>query len=486
MSFGKIRFAAVPAFLLALVACGGSSGSSEDPSSGEESSAAPSSSTVSVSRSSSGRPSSSGSSSSALLSDSVSSSSESSSSAIPSMTALSPLAPTANTAYAANAYTLWKGYHFATLESETSVYPSLAADFGDVFTAAYMPAARVVWAAQSSGYYKNQCSVDDAAATTMKFRACTVSEGVGLGMLLAYFNGDDDAFVQLWNYARAYRAYENDGLMPQIVESFHWNVVDDASAAGADQDIATALILMYFKTSHAAYLQDALTIVNAIWDGEVDQTTKLLLPGDADAWKGDNPVHSLGRFSPMALRLFARIDPSHDWQGVLDAMYAYLQLVQSKGTGVLPNWSDEDGNAAKPPEQPKDYYLFGDEALAVPWRVAWDWHWTLDSRAGAVLNALNAFITGESQNDPESSALATAYSWNADVGPNKAGSVVQHQQYGAWCATGMAVNVTWLSACTTGLNAKQPSNNTTSYFPDIMLAIHSALLNGLFVPPAGL
>ena len=98
-----------------------------------------------------------------------------------------PLASTANTAYAIQGYMSWYSFHFVTEENEMVVYPSLAGEFGEVFSAAYQPAGRVVWSIQT-GYYKSLCSVNDATVQAMKFRGCTVSEGIGYGMLLAAFN----------------------------------------------------------------------------------------------------------------------------------------------------------------------------------------------------------------------------------------------------------------------------------------------------------
>ena len=258
-----------------------------------------------------------------------------------------PLATTANPAYAVNHYALWKSFHFTTEEQEMITYPTLATEFNVVFPAVYMPAGRVVWSSQT-GYYKSYCSDNTTTVPNMKTRACTVSEGIGYGMLLAYFNGDDDTFLRLWNYSRAFREYSNRKLMPWITQSFHWTEVDNSSATDADEDIATALILMYFKSGNALYLQDAMSLINAIWDAEVNPTNLLIYSGDEDMWKGANPVYNLSYFSPVALRLFAIVDVAHNWTGVLNAMYAYMQQVQNAGTGVFPDWSDGAGNAIKP------------------------------------------------------------------------------------------------------------------------------------------
>ena len=400
------------------------------------------------------------------------------------------LATGADVNYPALVYNLWKPAHFVTLEDESVYYNTIAEDFGDVFTAAYLPAGRVIWSAQNTGYYKSVCQNEESSDRTMKFRGCTVSEGTGYGMLLTYFNGDDDAFVRIWNYSRAFRNYFGQDLTPWITLSFRFNDIDNSSATDADLDIATALILMYYRTGMDIYRTDALKIVNAIWNLEVNKSNLLIYSGDTDMWNGGNgkdPVYNLCYFSPVALRLFALIDPSHNWLGVLDAMYTYMALVQNLGTGVFPDWSYESGIAAKPDNGSADktYFTFNKEAVRIPWRIAWDYYWYNEPRALAILQKLNNFIVAKSAGDPSSSALGTNYSWDpakSDI-TGTASSVVPAHWLAAWCATGVGTNANWLNSCTNLVNATLPTNSNSSYYTDILLGMYSALLNGKMVKP---
>ena len=339
----------------------------------------------------------------------------SSSSSASSNPATMGLAASANPDYATNDYSLWKSFHFVTLEDETVYYSTIAADFGDVFLTQFLPAGRVIWSAQNSGYYKSSCKNDESAEPTMKYRGCTVSEGVGYGMLLSYFNEDNDAFVRIWNYSRAFRDYYGVQLTPWITFSFA-KKVDYTSATDADLDIATALILMYKKTSLSAYLEDALKIMKAIWDYEINKTSLLIYSGDDDTWQGSEPIYNPSYFSPVALRLFAEVDtdPTHNWAGVLEAMYTYMALIQNSGTGVFPDWSTEAGIAGKPSNGSANntYWMFNKESVRVPWRLAWDYYWYNEPRALAILQKLNAFIVEKSAGDPASKALAINYSWD--------------------------------------------------------------------------
>ena len=397
-----------------------------------------------------------------------------------------PLAASANVSYASAMYSSWQAYHFTTMEDESVYYPTIASDYGVVFTDAYRPAGRVIWSA-ATGSLKNDCSVEETDRTAMKYRACTVSEGIGYGMLLAYFEGDASTFDALWNYTRGMKAYYNTKLMPWLTRSFHYKRIDVSSATDADIDIATALILMYHKTKKADYLADALTIVNAIWDQEIQQSDLMIYPGNTSMWKED-PIYNLSYFSPVAIRLFAGVDVSHNWNGVLDAMYTYMARVQSAGTGVFPDWSDASGAAKKPSNgaAEKTYWLFDKESVRIPWRIAWDYYWYQDARAKTILDKLNMFITDPSRSggDPSSAALATSYSWNLSVGADKNGSLVVPSHWlAAWCLTGISGNASWLNSCTTAVNAKMLTNGTSSYYIDILLVTFSQLLNGLYVRP---
>ena len=402
------------------------------------------------------------------------------------------LATGANSTYALANYTYWKAYHVSSVEQDMALYPSIASEFPLVFSAAFLPASRVIWANQSSGYYKQACSVDDAVDN--KFRACTVSEGMGYGMLLAYFNGDDATFNSLWNYTRAFRDYEGTGLMPWITYSFHYSTPDNSSATDADLDIATSLILMYYKTGNAMYLQDALVYVNALWNLEVNPANLLLYSGNTDLWKINDPAYNLSYFSPVAIRLFAMVDPAHNWTGVLNAMYAYMQKVQNAGTGVFPDWSNEAGVAVNPPNNSaaNTYWTFNKESVRIPWRIAWDYYWYQDPRAATILAKLNTFISDKAKGDPNDMALAVNYSWNLDVGKDKNNPSVSSEWYAAWCATGIAGNAAWLNTCTMGMNNTVHANglplwnSKSSYFSDILFTMYSGLLNGLFVRPAGI
>ena len=401
------------------------------------------------------------------------------------------LPATANPTYTAALYDTWKAFHYITLEDEATRYPTWGAEFSTVFgayTAQGLGAARVIWSTFNSA----SCTIEEASRSNMYKRGCTVSEGIGYGMLITLFQGDWDAFNRLWIYSQAYRnsAYASGrGLMPWLTSSFSWDIPDESSATDADLDIATSLILAYYMSGNTAYLNDALTLIAALWNNEVNLSNHLLYSGDTPTWKAAaNPSYNLSYFSPVALRLFAVVDKNHDWKSVLDAQYAYMKKVQDAGTGVFPDWSDGEGNAINPPNNSAKttYWTFNKESVRIPWRIAWDYYWFSDERAAEVLNTLNKFIMEKSNNDP-ASIPAVNYSWNLSVGADIPGQAVPVHWQAAWCATGMAGNsAEWLNSCTTLLNGTSMQTSASSYFPNILQMMYSQLLNGYYTKPSNM
>ena len=401
------------------------------------------------------------------------------------------LPATANPTYTAALYDTWKAFHYITLEDEATRYPTWGAEFSTVFgayTAQGLGAARVIWSTFNSA----SCTIEEASRSNMYKRGCTVSEGIGYGMLITLFQGDWDAFNRLWIYSQAYRnsAYASGrGLMPWLTSSFSWDIPDESSATDADLDIATSLILAYYMSGNTAYLNDALTLIAALWNNEVNLSNNLLYSGDTPTWKAAaNPSYNLSYFSPVALRLFALVDKNHDWTSVLNAQYTYMLNVQAAGTGVFPDWSDGEGNAINPPNNSAKttYWTFNKESVRIPWRIAWDYYWFADERAASVLNTLNNFIMARSNNDPLS-IPAVNYSWNLSIGADIQGQNLPTQWQAAWCATGMAGNsMDWLNTCTNVLNATVMQTSASSYFPNILQMMYSQLLNGMYVKPSNM
>ena len=385
-------------------------------------------------------------------------------------------------------YSTWKGTYYKTYIEEAALYPVLATDWGSVFgtlVAQGLYPARIVWDTSNDQY----CVIDEST-NSYKKRGCTVSEGIGYGMLITLFMDDMEAFKGLWYYNRGYRAYEGKDLMPWRTGTYSFESLgsnaNKSSATDADLDIATALVLAYYKTGDMQYLNDALLVMTAIWDNEISPDL-MIYSGNTPTWKTATSAYNLSYFSPIAIKLFALVDGAHNWNGVLDKMYTYMIGVQSKGPGLVPDWSDANGTPVDPKNgsATNTYWRFFHEAVRVPWRIAWDYYWTQDPRALQVLSGINQFIVTQTGGDPSKlETTAGAHIYSAVTGMpdstlNKAN--LQSHWHGAWCLSGMANNQAWMDACTTAFNERSIAG--FNYFPHILMTMYSELLNGFFQKP---
>lgn len=403
---------------------------------------------------------------------------------------------TANPSITAALYDSWKTAFVTTYAEEAAKYPILAKEFQEVFGAyvaqGFNP-ARVIWQTHTDP----KCWIEEAKGSPMYKRGCTVSEGIGYGMMISVLMDDWATYNGLWIYSKAYRespyagnSVAKPGLMPWLTSTFNWGtdgILDESSATDADLDIGASLIIAWLKTGNEAYKADALTLINALWENEINPGNLMILSGDTPMWHTADPVYNLCYFSPVAIRLFAMVDPNHDWNGVLNAMYDYMAKVQAAGTGVFPDWSNTAGMAVDPKNgsATKTYWTFNKESVRIPWRIAWDYMWFQDPRAAQVLNTLNAFISAKAGGDVNA-IPATNYSWNLSVGPDAEGAALSTQWLAAWCATGVAGNSAWADACTNRLNGEVMTTSASSYFTNILHMIYSQLLNGYYQKPAGI
>jgi endo-1,4-beta-D-glucanase Y len=227
----------------------------------------------------------------------------------------------------------------------------------------------------------------------------TTSEGQSYAMLRAFWVRDKATFDKTYRWAK-------DNL--QIPRGDHlfswkwgeradhtWGAMDKTSASDADQDIALSLLLAYQEWKDPAYLDDAKQILPAIWEHlTVDMPIgRVLLPGD---WPQQGRAYQINPsyFAPYAYRVFASIDPDHDWPALVDSSYEILNrsLAQSQ-THLPPDWVEltMDNDQIKLYDAPLDDRSdFGYEAIRIYWRVGLDGlYFPLEKRAASFLKTAN-------------------------------------------------------------------------------------------------
>lgn len=227
----------------------------------------------------------------------------------------------------------------------------------------------------------------------------STSEGQAYAMLRAFWLRDKATFDTTYKWAK-------DNL--QIPRGDHlfswkwgqkadktWGALDTTSATDADQDIALALLLAHKEWKDPKYKEDALLILNEIWDRLTLNAPigRVLLPGD---WpkKGRTYQINPSYFAPYAYRVFAEVDQDHDWASLIDSSYEILSrsIAQSE-THLVPDWVEisMDNDNIKLYQDPMDERSdFGYEAIRSYWRIGLDALMNpLEKRASALLKTKN-------------------------------------------------------------------------------------------------
>ena len=248
--------------------------------------------------------------------------------------------------------------------------------------------------------------IRDGRVIDPKSGGATTSEGQAYAMLRAVYVNDEEAFGEVWGWAREnLQEPGNNSLLA-------WNygetgdgtegVTDFSTATDADTDAALALLFAAERFDNPAYEEEALAILDDVWEEETVSTVagydRVLVAGD---WaRGDGttsrPVVNPSYLSPYAYKIFADADPSHDWDALVDSSYGILQDAQSNPelggeAGVVPNWIAVDpetgaADAAELEGLPTDEFSF--DATRVPWRMSLDYLWFGDERALEVMEGL--------------------------------------------------------------------------------------------------
>lgn len=227
-----------------------------------------------------------------------------------------------------------------------------------------------------------------------------VSEAQAYGMIVTLYGNDQDTFNKIWDAAE--NKMWNSGTK---LYDWRWASKGGLSGTGmatdADQDIALMLLFAdslankgiwkkHTGPKGASYKTRAMDIIGNIWASAVGEG-KYLGPGAN--WGGKDFVNP-GYFSPATYRIFAKADPGHKWNDVVDQCYRSIAASPGASKGLLPDWMVPDGNYFNGSlgynafRQGRSMYKDG---IRVHWRLALDWLWFKEPRAKQWLDAAAAF-----------------------------------------------------------------------------------------------
>lgn len=255
--------------------------------------------------------------------------------------------------------------------------------------------------------YKQQFIQEDGRTIDKGANLITTSEGQSYTLLRAVWVDDRQTFDKAWKWTNVnLKKRPNDKLF-----AWKWGQRSDGTwgilteqdgmntASDADQDIAMALILAYYRWNDQYYLDQARATLTDIWNTEVVTINgkPYLTAGnwaDSTSTITVNPSY----YSFAAYPLFEQVDPVHNWMGVKDTSYTVLFNFVNQ---LPPDWAQLNKTtlAVSPVSLNGKPVSFAQDASRIVWRVGLDWQENADPRALEYLKQLKIPETQWTQNN---------------------------------------------------------------------------------------
>jgi endo-1,4-beta-D-glucanase Y len=206
----------------------------------------------------------------------------------------------------------------------------------------------------------------------------TVSEGIGYGMLIAVYMGDQTLFNGLWAYSQTHTA--SGMLMTWCIGGGGGGTGTSCSGGGsatdADEDMAFALLKadkQWGSTGTYNYKSLATMMIGQIWSSDIDSAS--MLPKGGNNYGSPSPTNP-SYFAPAYYRDFATVD-SHAWSTVIANVYAAIGRV-SNSSGLIPAWCQTSNGtvcAIAGSNGGADDMVYQYDAHRVAWRLGVDACW---------------------------------------------------------------------------------------------------------------
>jgi endoglucanase len=255
----------------------------------------------------------------------------------------------------------------------------------------------------------------------------TTSEGQSYTMLRAVWVDDQETFDSTWQWTRENMQRSDllfswlygekpDGTMGVLVAQGGEN-----SAADADTDIAVALLFAYNRWRDGRYLDEARGIVQNIWEQEVVMAggEPVLASNNIEQFSDTKILVNPSYFAPYAYRMFAHVDPDHDWDALIASSYRIIResassrLDKEDTSSLPPDWIfvNRKTGTIEPATVAHLTTGYGYEAARLPFRLALDWKWYGEPRAAESLS-LFGFLKKEWRED---NAIYATYAHDGQV-----------------------------------------------------------------------
>lgn len=220
----------------------------------------------------------------------------------------------------------------------------------------------------------------------------STSEGQAYAMLRAVLINDSATFAQTLNWGENNLHRQINGQKTDSLWAWKWGknadgkwgTIDNNFATDGDIDATTALILASRRWNRPEYLKIAQVKLLSLWNlatapGPFGK--RYLIPGPAAAFVPNTSTLYLNPsyLAPYAFRIFAQVDPAHDWLSLVDSSYKVLeQSKQLSAVGLPSDWVVLDTTTGKYQPLPPSSLLqtvYSFDAYRVWWRLSLDLVW---------------------------------------------------------------------------------------------------------------
>lgn len=254
-------------------------------------------------------------------------------------------------------------------------------------------------------FYK-QSFINSEGQVSDPYGGQTTSEGQAYALLRAVWMNDQQTFDKVWQWTKTHLQQPETGLF-----TWKWSRApanDRGTAADGDIDMAVSLAFAAKQWDNALYLEESKRVITGIWTYEIKQMNKkpYLVAGN---WAKEKPtvIINPSYLAPYAFRIFAEIDPEHDWLAVVDSSYEALKACATSrlntrtSVGLPPNWCEVDnrGRVSRVDEAGLTSTDYGYDAIRTYWRLALDYQWYQELRAKRLLKLGYQFLEKEWQSN---------------------------------------------------------------------------------------
>ncbi|HYX14706.1 MAG TPA: glycosyl hydrolase family 8 [Nostoc sp.] len=246
--------------------------------------------------------------------------------------------------------------------------------------------------AQSWDSYRQRFIQSDGRVIDYEASDRSTSEGQAYALLRAVLINDPATFALTLNWSENNLQRQVGGKPTDSLwawkwgrkEDGNWGVIDSNFASDGDIDAITALILASRRWHQPKYLELAKLKLQDLWNLSTISKTqgkRYLLPGPVAAFVPDastlylNPSY----FAPYAFRIFAQVDPQHDWLSLVDSSYQVLEdSANLSKVGLPSDWvalNTKTGQYQTLPASSTLKSLYSFDSYRVWWRLSLDAAW---------------------------------------------------------------------------------------------------------------